>query len=331
MSERFRGFLLTASLMVVTGLQGCASSAPVAKPVTTEVESADVVATAPSVKNQEPSPVATESLPEGFPQAISAAETPSRKSNQTRAAPARPLDARVDVSPPAPLVKAEVLHTPKPAVPEQPKPVKKTEPKAVAKVEFAGASGQKTKSVDPPTKLPPPSSQKQTPATDATVGGEPPPGSEIVEPDIEVTLDALPITIHDQWVLSATADTCSLSTPPIRFDDGQGMSKLQLVLTTQHWLIKTQSDIDLSYSGAGLTVDDDKHFPLDRLVRDSDLMFTKEYAAITQAFIAGNSLRITLGFWPTWPITETKTITVPLQHFAAAQRAWKQCLSLVNR
>ncbi len=165
---------------------------------------------------------------------------------------------------------------------------------------------------------------------DEFVSGELQPAPEIGELDIEVTLDSLPITIRDQWVLSAAGDTCSLTTRPIRFDDGQGMSKLQLVLTTQHWLIKTQSDIDLSYSGTGLMVDDDQHFPLDQLVRQSDLMFTKEYAAITQAFTTGNSLRITLGFWPTWPITETKTITVPLQHFASAQRAWKQCLSLIS-
>jgi hypothetical protein len=152
----------------------------------------------------------------------------------------------------------------------------------------------------------------------------------VVEKDVVVTLESLPMTIQGEWVLSAVGDTCSLGTLPIRFDDGQGMSKLQLVLTPQHWLIKTQSDIDLSYRGTGLRVDEGRYFPLGQLVRQSDLMFVDEREVMTQAFISGKSLHITLGFWPTWPVTETKTITISLQHFASAHRAWKQCLSLIN-
>ena len=77
-------------------------------------------------------------------------------------------------------------------------------------------------------------------------------------------------------------------------------------------------------------VDEGRHFALDQLVRESDLMFTKDYAAMTQAFIEGRNLRVTLGFWPTWPVTETKSISISLQHFALAHRAWKQCQSLLG-
>lgn len=151
-----------------------------------------------------------------------------------------------------------------------------------------------------------------------------------IEPEVPVTLETLPLKIADEWTLSASGDFCTLSTLPVRFDDGQGMSRLQLVFTSQNWLVKTQSDIDMSYSGTGLTVDEGRHFPLEQLVRDTDLMFTKDYAAMTQAFMEARSLSITLGFWPSWPVTETKTITLSLQHFARAHRAWKLCQSLIN-
>lgn len=369
MSERFRGFLLTGGLIVVTWLQGCASSSPVAKSASTEAGNAGAVVAAPAVNQPEPSPAPIASPSAELPPPISVVETPPStvgvSATHVRVEPTPPLNAQVGASHPSTAVKAKAQRATKPVSREKPKPVNKAEPRGIEKGESAGtadqtekpAAGTKpavptikpvvsaTKPVDPttnhsdqttkpatPTTKPPASTPdvQPTAADEEGVSGEPLPAPEIGELDIEVTLDSLPITIRDQWVLSSAGDTCSLTTLPIRFDDGQGMSKLQLVLTTQHWLIKTQSDIDLSYTGTGLMVDDGQHFPLDQLVRQSDLMFTKEYAAITQAFTTGNSLRITLGFWPTWPITETKMITVPLQHFATAQRAWKQCLSLIS-
>lgn len=335
MSERFRGLLLTGSLIVVTGLQGCASSSPAAKPTPTRTQASDVVVAAPTENQQKPSIAPSENAGTAQSQVKADVESPPSVAPviSDTAGPQPSPNSRMDAPKPAAKAeaaqkpKAEIAPKPKSVVPENPKPAKQTPPKSVAKVEPAVVPNQPVKPAAPSIK---PAASAQPSTEHAEVSDELPLEPEVAEPAIEVTLDTLPMTIRGQWVLSALGDTCSLSSVSIPFDDGQGMSKLQLVLTTQHWLVKTQSDIDLSYSGTGLTVDDDKHFPIDRLVRESDLMFTKEYAAITDAFIAGKSLRVTLGFWPTWPVTETKAITVPVQHFATAHQAWKQCLSLIK-
>lgn len=347
MSERFRGLLLTGSLIVVTGLQGCASSSPAAKPTPTKTQASDVVVAVPTENQQKPSIAPSENAGTAQSQVKADVESPPSVSAPVISDTAEPQpspNSRMDAPKPAakagaaqnPKAKAaqkpkvETAPKPKPVVPEKPKPAKQTPPESVAKVEPAVVPKQQVKPAVPSIKPAAPPQPVQSPTEDKEVGDELSLEPEVVEPAIEVTLEALPMTIRGQWMLSASGDACSLSSMPIPFDDGQGMSKLQLVLTTQHWLVKTQSDIDLSYSGTGLTVDDDKYFPIDRLVRESDLMFTKEYAAITDAFIAGKSLRVTLGFWPTWPVTETKAITVPVQHFASAHHAWKQCLSLIK-
>lgn len=311
MKVRFCDFLPLVGLVVVAYLQGCASTPAEVK--TAPIEHGEPVAiTAPVVSKDEPSSPAN-NLASARPQAPVVNEQsapPSVHSPITQPLPPKP----VQIEPIAPVPVAKV----------EPKPVAKPEPKPVAVAT--------TPAPRPPSKpAQTPASKTAVPALIVTIEPEPKPTEpEVVEKDIEVTLESLPITINGEWVLTATGDTCTLSTVSIRFDDGQGISKLQLVFTSEYWLIKTQSDIDLSYSGTGLKVDEEIYFPLDQLVRESDLKFTKDYAAMTQAFMAGKKLHITLGFWPTWPVTETKTIDVPLQHFARAHRAWKQCLSLIN-
>ena len=323
MKVRFCDFLPIVGLVVVAYLQGCASNpaevktvpmgnkeqAKVAEPVVSK-EGLNPLADAPATKL----PPAASSVNHSAPPLVSSP-------------PAQPLPQKpmqVEPLPPAPAVRVE----PQPAA----KPVSKPEPKPVA-VATTPAAKPKSK----PVQMLPPKPAPQLPATapPAIAEPEPEPKPESAEPavaekEVEVTMESLPITIHGQWVLTAAGDTCNLSTVPVRFDDGQGISKLQLVLTSEYWLIKTQSDIDLSYSGTGLKVDEEIYFAIEHMVRESDLRFTKDYAAMTGAFMAGKNLRITLGFWPTWPVTETKAIDVPLQHFARAHRAWKQCLSLIK-
>jgi len=301
MSFPIYGLAAVGMLAVVACLQGCASPSPAIskKPPQTRV-SAQPAAVNPSAQVVNPAPATVEST------AISQAPKPSTPAPD--AAPAKP--AEVDRSAPgiAPVEQKPVQQA-KPKVEPTPKPVLKPQPVP-------------NKPVQP---APPPTVPDPVPLSAEPIDPPAPP-----EPEISVTLEALPLHIAEEWTLSAGRDFCTLSTPPVRFDDGQGMSRLQLIFTPQHWLVKTRSDIDMSYTGTGLTVDEGRHFPLDQLVRDSDLMFTKDYAAMTQAFMEAQRLRITLGFWPSWPVTETKTITLSLQHFARAHRAWKLCQSLIH-
>lgn len=326
MSFPFHRFLVIGMLAVVVCMQGCASRPPVASATPPQVkeppqvrEKAPVVAAKQSVLTNESTPAPVE-LPPRLPPLTPQPATPSQPAPApVPAAVAKP--ATPDRSAPGlapveqPPIKVKPQAVPKPVPKPQParKPVAPTAPSPVVA------------SVPPPAKpITPaePIAQAQPP-----LPTEPPAPAE---PEVVVTLEALPLNIADEWTLSASGDVCTLSTPPVRFDDGQGMSRLQLVFTSQSWLVKTRSDIDMSYSDTGLTVDEGRHFPLDQLVRDTDLMFTKDYAAMTEAFMAARRLDIALGFWPSWPVTETKTITLSLQHFARAHRAWKSCQSLIN-
>lgn len=328
MKVRLCDFLPHVGLVVVAYLQGCASNPAEVKAVPVgNKEQAKVVKPVVSKEGSSPltdAPATT--LPPAEPSVNDQSAPPLVSAPAVEPLPRKPT--QVEPIPPAPVVRVE----PKPAA----KPVSKPEPQPVAVATTPAPKLQSSK----PVQTSPPKPAPQTPvaappaiAEPQSEPNEPKPESAepaVMETDVEVTMESLPITIHGQWVLTAADDACNLSTVPVRFDDGQGISKLQLVLTSEYWLIKTQSDIDLSYSGTGLKVDEEIYFPIAQVVRESDLKFTKDYAAMTGAFMTGKNLRITLGFWPTWPVTETKTIDVPLQHFARAHRAWKQCLSLIN-
>jgi hypothetical protein len=298
----FFGFSAIGTLAMIACLQSCASRPPVA--------------------SQKP-PQMRESSP---PVAVAASE-------QTKPPVAGPVEvpAPLQPTPPQPLTEPPAsAESAKPAVADRPPP---------AEPGIAPVVQPKPKAVPKPAPKPQPAPSKPVPPPEPPPVVEEPPQplatepveKEVLEEEVVVTLETLPINIGEEWTLSASGDVCTLSTLPVKFDDGQGMSRLQLVFTSQNWLVKTQSDIDMSYSGTGLTVDEGRHFPLEQLVRDTDLMFTKDYAAMTQAFMEARRLDISLGFWPSWPVSETKTITLSLQHFARAHRAWKSCQSLINR
>ena len=322
MKVRFCDFLPLIGLVVVAYLQGCASNPAEVKAAPVKaVENKEQAAVAAPVVSKEESNSPADTLAIEQPQVRPVVEQPAPPSISPPAEqPQTPK--QVEPVPPAPVVRVE----PKPAA----KPLAKPEPKPVAVATTPAAKPKPVKTPPPEPAPPAPIVAPEPELVETEVVEKEVVEKEVVEKEVEVTMESLPLTIQGEWVLSAMGDTCNLSTVPVRFDDGQGMSKLQLVFASDYWLVKTQSDIDLSYSGTGLRVDEETYFPIEQLVRESDLKFTKDYAAMTRAFMAGKNLRITLGFWPTWPVTETKTIDVPLQHFARAHRAWKQCLSLIN-
>lgn len=327
MSFPFHRLSVIGVLAIVACMQGCATRPPVASATPQQVkeppqvrENAPVVATQRSVLTEEPAPAPVE-LPPRLPPLTPQPATPPQSAPgpvpaANAAKPAIPDRSAPGLAPvEQPPTKVKPQAVPKPAPKPQParKPVAPTAPSPVEA------------SVPPPVK--PITPAEPIAEAQPLLPTEPPAPAE---PEVVVTLEALPLNIGGEWTLGASGDFCTLSTLPVRFDDGQGMSRLQLVFTPQNWLVKTQSDIDMSYSGTGLTVDEGRHFPLEQLVRDTDLMFTKDYAAMTEAFMAARRLDIALGFWPSWPVTETKTITISLQHFARAHRAWKSCQSLIN-
>ncbi len=148
--------------------------------------------------------------------------------------------------------------------------------------------------------------------------------------DIEFTLEQLPITIGKQWRLRSAIDHCVLESMIVEMDDGQGLSKIHLDLAHDIWTLVTESDIDLSYAGTGLDTDKGQHFELGEVVNGTNVVFTEDSPAITAALLNTSQLRIALGFWPTWPITETKFHELPTTQFTSAYRAWQKCQLRIN-
>lgn len=155
------------------------------------------------------------------------------------------------------------------------------------------------------------------------------PESQAEEAPVMVSLDNMPLTIDGEWVLDRNETRCSLSSVPLKMDDGQGGTEVSLLLKPDQLLIHTRSAIDLSYTGTGVAIGDSQ-FTLETVANDTDLSFTKQRATLLAAMSTGSDLKLTVGFWPTWPVTHTYSIDIPLRHFAPAMQAWETCNRLLS-
>ncbi|MEE2732814.1 MAG: hypothetical protein VYA55_18490 [Pseudomonadota bacterium] len=142
---------------------------------------------------------------------------------------------------------------------------------------------------------------------------------------IRFSLDQLPLTIMDTWILAADQDSCSLQTVPETMDDGAGQTTVALRLSKADWQVVTQSDIDLSYPETGLFLSNGTHIPLESVIKDTRISISKQKQQLTEAIKASESVRVALGYWPTWPVTETRSITISVAHFPPALSAWESC------
>jgi len=147
---------------------------------------------------------------------------------------------------------------------------------------------------------------------------------------LTIALNDLPLSIHGQWTLDRDESRCTLQSVTQKMEDGQGGTKIHLWLTTNEMSFLTESDIDLSYTGTGITIDGGQHFDLETIERRTNPVFSKQRATLLDAMKSGKSLQLTLGFWPSWPVTHTYSVSFPLQHFATAYAAWETCNTQLN-
>lgn len=206
----------------------------------------------------------------------------------------------------------------------EPKPIPKKTPKPTAVAEKPKL--KTAPPLRPPQKPKPKQPEIKAPEIKAPQPVQLPELPELTDQDaIEFTLEQLPITIHDTWILESDLANCTLRTVPAKLDDGAGMTPISLQLTKDAWMINTKSDIDLSYTGTGLFLDNGAQMNLETLVKDTNIAITKQRQALTQAMKSATSVKVSLGFWPTWPVSEAKTINLPVTHFAQAHQAWEVC------
>jgi len=211
----------------------------------------------------------------------------------------------------------------------------------VAENKPAPVQSRTTKPTAPPP-APKPAPLKPEPSKTQTTVPEPhKPATAAVAPAVEpatsaaeviaVDLNMLPLSIHGQWTLDRDESRCTLQSVIQPMDDGQGGTKISLWLTTSNEMrFVTESDIDLSYTGTGVTIDGGQHFELETVDHRTNPVFSKQRSALLSAMKNARTLELTLGFWPSWPVTHTYSASIPLQHFATAYAAWESCNALMH-
>jgi len=121
-----------------------------------------------------------------------------------------------------------------------------------------------------------------------------------------------------------TAERCVVVSAEKRIDDGYATTPVRIEVSRDRVQVITESHIDPAYPDQGLQVDayapiePDEPFP----EHETTARFQEAFAQLLEQFKRGYELTVRLGFWPTWPMTETRSITFSLRGFT---RAYETC------
>lgn len=152
--------------------------------------------------------------------------------------------------------------------------------------------------------------------------------------NISFNFEQLPLNFGSTWVLDRKKDSvsnttrCLLSSHKKKFNDGYSEAIISLQLSADTLFIKTNSTIDMSYPDIGIFIDQNAPLPLEQLFGDSSILIQKNTKIITAQLLQGTELSIKLGFWPTWPKSETRRIDFSLTDFDKAYQSFLACEKL---
>lgn len=324
--------MLCASLL----LAGCSTPAP-KKPAEryqppAGIKVAPPLLEKPPAQTATPQPVAPQPAPAATTPPLPATKplqptpTPAPQPAPKPAVQTTPAPQPAVKSPaPAASVPAAAALTPTPTK-QPPAPVKPATPQPVATAPVAAAKTSPAKPAETVALAAP----KATPVVQEPIASDTITPETIAPETIKVSLDHLPLSIHDQWTLDRNESRCILHSTVQKMEDGQGGTSVQLQLSPTELTFTTQSDIDLSYTGTGIRIDGGTPFALENVERRTNLAFSRQRSALLGAMKTGQSLELSLGFWPTWPVTQTYSARFPLQHFASAYAAWETCNKLLS-
>ena len=138
----------------------------------------------------------------------------------------------------------------------------------------------------------------------------------------------VPMAVNADWkVLNPPGNSkgCVLETEDTKMPDGYSETKVKLRLTPDALLVKTNSNIDLSFNDVGLVVDR-KHFILaDDVMDEKDVVFNSELGTIIEQFIKGLRVTLHMRFWPNYPATDNFKTTFTLIGFTKAYQEYQFC------
>ncbi len=146
-----------------------------------------------------------------------------------------------------------------------------------------------------------------------------------------MNLAALPLSFGAHWSLDRRPNPinhetqCLLASRSINISDGYERTDVQLLLTATSLYVKTDSNIDLSYPDSGIRLDDGTQLQFESLAKQTAAMISGDVAALYKQMTPSQTLLVRLGFWPTWPVTQTQEASFPLDGFSDAVNALWLC------
>ena len=143
---------------------------------------------------------------------------------------------------------------------------------------------------------------------------------------------SLPLSFGRQWILDrrpnpVTQKTeCILASEIVNISDGYDRTNVQVLLTLDSIYVDTDSNIDLSYPQTGIRVGASVLRAFDKLAGQSAAMVSGDDVSALYAHMTNSSnMVVRLGFWPTWPVTETREASYTLEDFQTAVSALRAC------
>jgi len=143
---------------------------------------------------------------------------------------------------------------------------------------------------------------------------------------------SLPLPFGRQWVLDRRPNPvtkeiqCMLASEVVNIPDGYDRTNVQVLLTLNTIYVSADSNIDLSYPQTGIRIGASTLRPFDTLAGQTAAMVSGEdVSALYARMTSSPDMVVRLGFWPTWPVTETREASYSLEDFQTAVTALRAC------
>lgn len=153
-----------------------------------------------------------------------------------------------------------------------------------------------------------------------------------VIPKITVELESLPIAIGS-WTLDKPAlldqEFCTLKSETVIIKDGAGGTPIYILVQPTSILIPTKSNIDLSYPNSQLMVANKAAFQFDGVEKETIAVVNKQYNSVINSLKKAKIATAELGFWPSWPKTQSYRADINVVGFNQAYSAWQDCNRLL--
>lgn len=152
-------------------------------------------------------------------------------------------------------------------------------------------------------------------------------------PLMAISLEDFPLQL-DNWKVSVKGDAaspiCMLTSTPEVIEDGHGGTTVSLQIAKGEITLLTGANIDSSYADTGLSVDSHEQHSIETIKDKTNLIYKKGFRSLIQQMRKGESLEVSLGFWPTWPITRSYQTEIDLERFKEAFLNLSRCSKFIN-